>query len=161
MKFKELTEDKISDFIINDPKLVYLGFSDQDLVQMHQEGKYECSPGSYYIGIEDENEELICILKWELFERQVVSVHTYVKSSLHGKGAINKIYHFLYNHFVENTDIRKVIIFAPEPCIHVIKAAKKLGFKKEGYISNACTWRKEVQGIFIYGLDIIRQKNET
>lgn len=157
MNFKELTDDEISDFIINDPKLVYMGFSDQELVTMYETKRYTPNPASTYIGIEEDN-VLVCVLRWELFTHLTVSIHPYISSSLHGKGMLSKVYSFLYNHFLEDTIITKVIAFVTEPCTHAMKACEKHGFVQEGYISKCVTFRKELCGIYIYGLDLGNKK---
>jgi len=156
MDFKELTEQEISNFIVNDPRLVYMGFSDSDIAYIYDNNSYECHPGSQYIGIIDKDEGLVCVLKWEQFEYQVVNVHAYIASRFHGTGMATKTYNFMYQHFAENTDTRKVVTFIPEPCVHVIKAAEKHGFKQEGCITKGCMWRQEVTDLYIYGLDIVR-----
>lgn len=157
MVFKELTEEQISNFIINDPKLVYLGFSDKELVNMYEMKRYVLSPLSYYIGIEKEN-ELVCVLKWEAFTDYCVSIHPYVASKYHGKGLLTEIYHFLWNHFITQTEIKKVIAMIPENCIHTIKACEKHGFEREGLIKKCHMWKKEMVGIVIFGLDLDSQK---
>lgn len=153
MNFKELTEKEISDFIVNDPQLIYLGFSDKQLVNIHETGKYELTPFAYYIGIESDN-ELVCVLKWEYFTEYCVSIHPYVASKYHGKGMLSKIYKFLWKHFTKQTEVKKVIAFVPDNCEHTKRACEKHGFKKEGLISKAHVWRKELVGVTIYGLDL-------
>lgn len=153
MNFKELTEEQISDFIVNDPKLVYIGLNDNELVYIQENKKYRLTPYSYYIGIE-EKDEVVCVLKWEYFTEHCVSIHPYVASKYHGKGMLTKIYDFLWSHFTEQTEIKKVIAFVPDSCNHTIKACEKHGFKKEGHISKCHMWRKELVGVNIYGLDL-------
>lgn len=157
MNFKELTEEEISDFIINDPKLIYMGFNDNELIYMHENKKYKLVPFSYYIGIE-KDEELVCVLKWESFTEHCVNIHPYIASRYHGKGVLTEIYHFLWEHFIDQTEIKKVIAMVPESCIHSAKACEKHGFKKEGYISKCHLWRKELVGIIIYGLNLDEEK---
>jgi RimJ/RimL family protein N-acetyltransferase len=160
MNFIELTKEQISDFIINDPQLVYMGFSDKELIYMHEKGKYSLVPGSYYIGLENDD-GLVCILKYEYFTDICVCIHPYVSSKYHGKGVLSEIYTFLYEHFIKQTEIRKVIAFVSDSCIHAIKACEKHGFKKEGHITNCQVWRKELIGIYIYGLDLKSEKKNV
>lgn len=153
MKFKQLNEQEISDFIINDPKLAYMGFSDTELTAMYQNKKYPLAPGSYYVGIEDDK-ELIAILKWEAFTEITLNIHLYIASKYHGKGVLKDVYKFLYSHFLKETNIKKLLIMSPDCCPHTCKAAVKMGFKLQAQLANTMMWRQQLVGINIYSLDI-------
>lgn len=161
MNFKELTEEEISDFIVNDPRLAYLGFADKELMYMYENKKYNLHDGSIYTGIEEDG-KLICIIKWEYFTLNCISVHPYISSHYHGKGLSRKIGQFMQEQLSKNTAIVKVVSFIMEPCEHAVRAAVACGFKLEGHITNCTHWRQELTGVYIYGVDINREdKHET
>src|SRR5258708_22449 len=107
MNFKELNEKEISDFIMQDPKLAYLGFSDAELDYMYKNKEYPINPTSCYVGVL-KDDELVCILKWEGFTDYAISIHLYISSEFHGTGMLKEVNDFLYKHFQDNTKLKKI-----------------------------------------------------
>ena len=159
MKYKELTEQEISDFIVNDPKLVYMGFADKELQYMYENKKYHLHPDSFYIGIE-KDDVLIGILKWEYFTQNAISVHPYISSKYQGQGLSKEMSKFVCAQLVKDTQIKKVVAFIMEPCEQAIRAVKACGFILQGHVTNCTYWREKLTGVYIYGIDLEQVNNE-
>ncbi len=153
MNYKELTDKEVSNFIMNDPSLIYMGFSDEELNYMYENKFYPVDPNSFYIGIE-ESGVLVGVLKWEYFTESCISIHLYLSSKYQGKGFCKATSKFVAEHLAINTNIKKMIVYITDVCKHVIYAAEACGFKQEGHITNCIPWRGEVVGVLIYGLDL-------
>lgn len=153
MEFVELTPKEVSDFIINDPVLICLGFSDSELVYMYEHKEYKLHKDSKYIGIK-KDDDIIGILKWEYFTEHCISIHPYIASTFQGKGLSKEIGNFISEHLMKNTDVKKAVAFIMEPCEAAIRAAKGFGFKLEGHITKCTYWRQKLTGIYIYGLEL-------
>lgn len=153
MQFKELTQKEISDFLINDPNLAYMGLPDTDLAHMYEHKEYVLHPGSFYIGIEKED-TLIGILKWEYFSDVAITVHPYISSKYQSKGLAKEMAIFVKEHLMKNTEVKKVLAFIMEPCEPAIRAVQACGFQKEGFISKCTKWRNELVGMYIFGTEV-------
>lgn len=151
MKYKELTQEEISDFLMNDPNLAYMGLPDTDLIYMYEHKEYMPHPGSMYIGIE-KDDELIGILKWEYFSDVSITVHPYISSKHQNKGLAKEMAIFVKEQLMKDTKVKKILAFIMEPCEPAIRAVKACGFRQEGFITKCTIWRNELVGIYIFGL---------
>lgn len=153
MDFKELTEQEISDFIVNDPGLVYMGFTDKELMYMYENKKYLLHPQSHYIGIV-KDEVLIGILKWEYFTDVAITVHPYISTNYQGKGLAKEMSRFVTEHLLKNTEIKKVMAFIGDSCEPAIRAVKACGFFQEAFIDKCQVWRQQLGGVYVFSLNL-------
>ena len=156
MYLGDVTEEQMTEFFINDPKLCYMGLCDDDLNELYLNKRYAPHHTSYYQGIY-EDDKLVAVIKFEKFSPITVNVHLYIQSSLHGKGKTIEITDLVCDYLRDTSGIQKVLIMAPRPCVHSCKAAEARGFKLEGTLTNGCIWRKEIVDILIYALDTKRK----
>lgn len=150
----DLSEQEISDFFINDPRLAYLGLSDKTLTYMYNYNIYEVNKNSKYAGIYDDNNHLVAIFKWELFTDVTITLHLYVSSVLHSTGILYKIKEEMYDFFSKSTSFKKVIVPVPSNCPHVIKACEKLGFIHESTLTDCTMWRQELIDLLFYTMKL-------
>ena len=150
-----ITPKDISDFFLSDPKLMLLGLPDEDIGLLYTTGTLPIHPASVYKGMYEED-ELVAIVKWELFTSNSINMHIYIKSNRQHEGLLGSIESSLERWLIENTELTKVIFMVPEPCTHVHKAMVNYGYVKEGLITNSFQWRQSQVGLVLYGKDIKR-----
>lgn len=149
----DLTEDTVSEFFMSDPRLSYIGLDDDSLVYMYNNQRYKAKENTVYAGVYDED-ELICIFRWELFTPITVGVHLYLKSRLHKSDIFTKISKMIIDFYRDKSSFKKLLVFAPGSCVHVHKAAKRVGFEEEAIIKKCLIWRKELVDLHIFSLEL-------
>lgn len=155
---KDIEDAKVlSDFFVNDPNLCYLGLPDDDLVNIYNTGEWKPRNTSYFLGVYKED-KLVCIFKYEYYTSIAMTFHGYLKSEYHHTGEFKKIKNALVNWLLDNTTIRKALVFAPDNCPHVHTAMQGIGMEKEGHIKNALIWRQKKVGLTVYGLDLVKEE---
>lgn len=147
---KEVDTETAFKFFISDPKLSYIGLPDNDLAVLYHEGVYRITSDSCLCGIFEED-ELVCILRWELFTDWAINLHYYLSSKFHHKKKLAEIFDFMKDFFLTKTEFNKAIIMAPSSCEHVIGPLEHFGFTLEGRITKCIKWRQELVDILIYG----------
>lgn len=147
----EISQQRITDFFLNDPKLALSGLSDEELNYMRQHECYPMAADSTYLGIFLED-QLVAIVKYEMFTTHSINFHMYIKTELQKTNQVEKIVKKVKEHFEALPNILKALIMVPRSCLHVIEFAKKWGWILEGTLSNCCLWRQKIDDIIIYGL---------
>lgn len=153
-EIKDITNEDIAKFFLEDPALAYMGLTDDFLVGLYYNRDYAPAENSlfkgFYLG-----EHLVFVFKYELFTPICLNIHCYLNSRLHHSGAFGDIQGMLKGWTRENyPDIKKVIAMTPEPCKHIEAVCLKFGFKKEGHLAKAMIWRKELVDLLIFGMEI-------
>ena len=148
MQVISLTEQDISKFFTEDPKLCYLGLPDEDLVSLYQHEELLWSQTSQVFGI-TENDKLVSIVKWEYFTKNTINLHMYVGTAFQGKKSLD-IANFVKEYLRDNTKYLKVLLMVPSTCEHVTNFAKYFGFELEGNITKSYTWRNTLVDILIF-----------
>lgn len=153
---EDLTDGQITEFFINDPLLCYIGLPDNELAALYYTKKFVPDVQSIFKGIFNGKNELICIVRYEQYTTIAVAVHFYLSSKEQKKGIALEIQKFLYDYFIETTDMLKVITMVPSSCEHVIKCAETFGMKLEGRLTKSIVWREEIVDLLCYGLELKR-----
>lgn len=148
-----ISQKEVSNLIFNDPHLVLLGASDEDIALMYKHKEYRLADGSHYVGVK-EDDELIAVIKYEYFTTHAINYHMYLASKYHHTDKPRIVVDLLKKYVVEELGIRKVLIFVPSSCDHIHKFAPKHGLKEEGRITKCYQWREQIVDIVIYGLDL-------
>lgn len=154
MEFRDINDKELTEFFLSEPQLVLLGMPDEEMIYLHEHKEFKCGAGSYFVEILGDNGESLGVIRWEFFTPISIVVHMFLRHKYHHSTVLKDIYQFIYRHLLENTKVRKMIAFITSSCIHVVKAAEKLGFTKNGSIPNCLVWRNEVVGLDIYSVDI-------
>ncbi len=155
MRLNEISTEQAGKFFMEDPLLCERALPDNELLAI-KEGRGYCPlVASNYIGIYHDY-LLICVVKWEYFTDIAANIHPYMSSPLHGKRVTMDVWKAIYQWFIVNTKLTKLIVLAPASCLNVHKAATEAGFIIEGRMSEALTWRGKVDGLNAYGLSIDR-----
>lgn len=154
MEIKDIDNIDLTEFFLSDFPLCYLGLSDLSLHQLKTTGKYELAPGSFALGIYNEENILVSSVIWNLFTESCINMHIYLRTKYQHTDMLDKIHEILYTWLKAHERIEKLIIMTPKPCIHVQKASEKHGFKLEGQLSNAIKWRQKTVDLLIYGYDL-------
>lgn len=150
-EIKELTNEQVGEFFINDPQLAYLGLSDEFLVGLYQDRVFDAGDLTTMKGVYS-GDELVMIFKYEQFAQVTLNTHYYLKTSLQSTDMFSKIVDFLHRWVKETYPyITKILTMSPSTCIHVPPIVKKYGFVQEGCITNAIVWRKKIVDILIFG----------
>lgn len=155
MRFKEITNEGLTQFFLSDPDLLTLALPDDEIIHLYEHKEFVCDTGSNFIEVVDNENNSIAVIRWEYFTQIAIVVHIYLKSIYQHRqqgDKLQEIYDLMYNHLITNTKIRKVIAFATSTSPQVIKAAERYGFVKEGSLKNAVVWRNKVVDLEIYGL---------
>ena len=79
--YDTVTEQEATEFFFSDPKLVLLGLSDEEIVEMYRTKTYELLPDTYYLSIKNEAGKIVCIVKYEYFSSITVNYNMYVSTS--------------------------------------------------------------------------------
>lgn len=162
LEIKDVSPELVTEFYRRDPTLCYLGLPDEALANLMVDESYilykDCP--SYLWGVYI-NDNLICVIKYELFTSQTINLHIALCSYMHDSGAFQKVQQALKKHIIETTSYIKVIVMCPKTCTHIQKAAEAYGFVKEGQIPNCIVWRTELTDIIIYGLSVDRDSEEV
>lgn len=157
MELVPVTQEQLTEFFLSDPELCMQGLCDADLVALHQTKEYSRNTNSVYIGVKD-NCDIIAILKYERFTELALNIHIYVHTWLQHKGTMVEIRNTILA-YCENQPVEKLIIMAPEPCEHVIRAALRYGFVKEGQLSKVTKWRGLVVDLVLFGYHLREARN--
>lgn len=155
-KIVDISQIELNEFFLNDPKLSYLGLPDLDLAYLYEKREFPIHPGIIHKGIFINN-ELVCVMKWEVFTAETGNFHMYVTSKLQKIGFTPELQKIIYQYFIDNTNFIKGIIMIPSTCEHVQRSAKNFGFKVEGRLTKAMRWRKELVDIIIYAIEFKRE----
>ena len=150
---EELTQEDLSTYFLDDPKLCWIGLPDSELAILYNENKYDMSTNSKYFGIM-KNNELVCVVKYEMFSYLALCVHPYVSTKLRGKGLSKDIFDYIKKELIRMTGFKKVVITVPEPCVHVCKAIEKYGAVQEGRIKEIVLWRLKPVDLLFYRLEL-------
>ena len=156
-KFKDITQEQVTEFFLNDPNVCYLGLPDADLYELYEDKIYRLKDNTIYKAIYL-RDELIAILKYEAFTQHTVNLHFYLSSKLHKKGYARSVEQAIYDYFIENTKAIKAILMTPTTCTQVHGPAIGFGMVLEGRIEKSIVWRNEVMDILIYGIELKRDK---
>ncbi len=152
-----LNQEELTMFFLSDPKLCYIGLADDDLHVLYSERKYPISPNSGYLGIRDEGNKLMCVVKYEQFTQMAICPHFYLATSCQGKGISDRIHKLVTNYFVDKfPSIKIAIMTVPSPCTYVCKAIERFGAMYESRIKNIMVWRGEVVDLLFYRLKLKR-----
>jgi predicted GNAT family acetyltransferase len=155
---KTLTKERLTQFFLDDPKLICFGLSDDYIVNLYENKEYSLSENSKYLGFYDNN-TLVGILKYELFTNIAICVHPYLSSKLHGKGKGQEIGMVTYNFIKEAyPTLTKILVICPESCPKVHAAVERFGMKLEGQLKDTIIWRKQTEDLRIYGMNIVRDE---
>lgn len=157
MKFKEVTCDEITEFFLSDPKLICMGLSDEEMVNLFEGKKYECVLNSYYMKAVDDNdfnEEIYAIVQWELFTQKSIVLHVRVKSKYQKTNIVDEL-HKIIIEFFKNLNMTTLISFSPESCLHTRKCLKRFNFKEECMIPNSIVWRENLEGLYMYSKSLL------
>jgi hypothetical protein len=154
IQIKNISEEEISKFFINDPQLVYLGLPDADLVSLFQEKKWYKSKLTNCVGVFDNN-TLIFVFKYEFFTPVCLNGHFFMSSKYRHTGKFEEIVALLKD-FVKTSypQITKCIVMTPALCTHVPPTCQKFGFIQEGHIKECITWREQLTDLLIFGLKL-------
>lgn len=155
MYLKDVTQEQLTEFFINDPELCYLGLDDDTLSHLYHNKEYLMSPVSFYQGV-FKDDVLAAVMKFEKFSELAVNCHMYLSSKYRSKGFGKEFKEAVYKYVVETTTCTKALMMAPDPCNHVKRAAKSWGFIQEGKLTNCIIWRTKTVDLYIYALDIKR-----
>lgn len=153
-----IVPDSITRFFLADPSLVYLGLPDDDLVSLCYEKRYIPKENSIYKGMYNvDTDELVGIMKLELFTDVSVNIHLYLLTGLHHQGYSKAIGQACYDYVRDYCpNIHKIILMAPESCEHVHKAAERFGMNLEGKLTKVLMWRKKLQDVLLYAINVDR-----
>lgn len=154
MKVCLISQNDLTEFFITDPKLMLMGLSDEELALFYKNKKYFINNYSNYMGIKNDDNNLIAIFKWENFTINTLNLHVYITTKLQNKIITKTIISLIRDYFLKNSDCNKIIFMVPEPCTHVIKFLTRLGISQEGYLKNSYYWRQKLTGIFIFGYEL-------
>lgn len=147
----DLPQETISEFFLSDPTLAYQSLHDHKLIDLHEKREYTKHEIAHFLGVYC-GEELVFILNYTYFSDIAINIHVYLKTKYQHTPMYLSIQKALRKYFLENTQVIKIIAMSPKPCKHVQKTCELYGFKLEGEIKNALTWRQEVVDLLIYGL---------
>jgi hypothetical protein len=147
----DIPEEDIKQYFLDDPALCYQSLHDYKLVDLYERQEYkrydEVSFIGAYLG-----EELVFLMNYTYFSDIAINMHVYLKTKYQHSPMYGEIQELLREYFLTNTKVIKVIAMSPAPCTHVQKTCERYGFKLEGTLKNALTWRQEVVDLYIYGL---------
>lgn len=156
---RELSQNEIKDFFINDPTLCAMGLPDSDVLYIEQNNDYYFPEGSTGVGIFD-NDELICVFRYDPYTPIAVNVHIYLKSSLQGKHLTYSYGGILVRYVLANLPhVSKIVIHCPKTCETTWKVIQHGGMKLEGVQKNAMVWRGQVTDLLIFGKEIKQWSN--
>ncbi len=145
--------EEVDKFFLEDPALVYMGLSDEEITQLYTEKEFQIDTFHNFLKVYD-NEELIGILKFEWFSPIAISIHLYIHSWHQHKNKFIATRKPIGEYFKKHYPfLTKALCFVPEPCEHVHRALPKLGFIEEGRIKNSASWRQETVDVRVYGFD--------
>lgn len=154
MEIRDVIEEEMTTFFMNDPALCYLGLPDRVLHILYTEKKYPANPNSMYKGVYKE-EVLIAIVRYELYTEISLDVHFYIATHLQHKGLALQIRDlciaFCLN---EHPQIIKIIATVPSSCEHVQRCLERFGMKLEGVVSQCIIWRQQLVDLMFYGLPL-------
>lgn len=153
MYISEVNNKDLNKFFFNDPKLAYLGISDDELSYMYEHKEYFMAPSSIHKGVYKGNHELIAVLKYEKFTNETVNCHVYVASKYHKNvdNIVQEVYDCIKDYLTKE-GYYKALIIVPEHCVHIQKAAPKYGFQFEAKITKCYKWRQELCDLLIYSV---------
>lgn len=154
-KVQKVDQDVLNEFFLKDPKLAYLGVSDDELTYMYEYKEYPMCESSKYVGVDIDN-ELTAVLKFEEFTKEAVNCHVYVKSKHHGDDPLIQCVYNKIHQYLTNLGYYKALIMVPSPCIHIQKSAPRYGFEYEATIRGCYKWRQELCDILIYSVPLHR-----
>lgn len=159
MRIDDVSNVQAAKFFLSDPALITLGLCDELIVELHEHRTYtppNCLlKGVYKPSAYGNPEELICIIKYELFTSIAVGVHFYIKTSLQCKGLCLEIQKLAQEYCnKEYPFLSKLQVWVPDPCNHVKKACEKFDMELEGIVKKSVIWRTKVVDLYIYGKDI-------
>lgn len=140
-------------FLLADPALCYLGLPDEGMDQLYHKKTWKLEKGTKLLGVFLED-KLLCCIRYLPYTQISVLLHMYMKTQLHKSGFARIIQEELRDFFKKTTDIKKVFIMTPAPCVHIQTAVEGLGFKLEGHLIDCFIWRQQVVDLLIYGQSI-------
>lgn len=155
----DITEEIATEFFLSDPRLAFLGISDEELHMLHTNKHYSFLDNSHYVGVLKDGKDLVSILRYEYFTPQSINQHMYINSNYHHTSVPHEVAQFLLNYAMNTLKIYKIITLIPSNCPHALSFGLKHGFKKEGVITNCFQWRQQLVDLVIYGLDLPRPSN--
>jgi hypothetical protein len=153
MIIKEISREDLNEFFMNDPKLCYIGLSDNSMATLYHHGHVELPSLCVIYGIYRED-ELVCCVRSDPWSEIATCLHIYISTKLHGTDTSKEIQKLVAGHIKDNTVYTKIIICTPSPCLNVIGAANTFGLKLEGRITNCVIWRQKPADMLIFGLDL-------
>lgn len=153
--YDTVTEQEATEFFFSDPKLVLLGLSDEEIVEMYRTKTYELLPDTYYLSIKNEAGKIVCIVKYEYFSSITVNYHMYVSTSEQNNAELYAQIIPMIKKYGTEQDIHKAILIVPSTCTHVNNFAIKSGFEIEGRLKNSFQWRNSLVDLIIYGIEIL------
>ena len=142
-----------NDFFLNDPKLAIQGLPDIDLHSLHTEKKLVHRPGSTWYGVYLKA-DIIAALRMDRIDEYTVNIHAYLATQYQQMHLLKYIFIDTVNYLKEHTQYTVMVIATPEPCTHVVRTMKPLGFKYTGTIKKKLIWRNAVVNLLHYSREI-------
>lgn len=152
MKIKEVTQEQLTQFFLEDPALVCLALGDEEIYHLHTKQEYPVNTFSRYTGV-IENNQIIAIVRTEWFTPNATTIHIYVASRFHDTAKVQEIMVAIRQELKNVPQLKKIIIMTPASCEHVSKYAMRYGFKEEGRITDCIMWRQQLDDIRIFVLE--------
>jgi hypothetical protein len=140
------------EFFLSDPKLALQGLPDIDLHNLHTENKLVDRPESKWCGVYLK-QNMIAVLRMEPLGHSV-SIHAYIATKYQQMQLLKYIFIDTVNYLKEHTSYTTMVIAIPEPCTHVVRTMKPLGFKYMGTIKNQLIWRNATVNLLHYSRKI-------
>ncbi|CAB4120947.1 hypothetical protein UFOVP1_48 [uncultured Caudovirales phage] len=151
---KEIPQQELNEFFLQDPVLCIQGLPDHKLVDLHEKKEYIKDDISNILGVYYE-EHLIFIFVYNYFTDICINVHFYLSTKHQSTAVFECIQKELREYLLEHVPkVTKIIAMTPGCCKHIQGACLKFGFTKAGHIEQAMTWRNQIEDILIYSLNL-------
>lgn len=150
----DITKEQITKFFVSDPNLSYIGLSDEDLVHLFKNASLVFNDATHCVGLLDNKNNLIGVLKYEFFSSCTVSAHAYLSTANQNKKLTKELKTCVIDYFKSMNGLKKIICMVPATCGNVHRAMTSMGLVHEGTITKSCMWRQELVDLLIYGINI-------
>ena len=151
MYIKPIDTKQVHEFLHSDPNLCYLALPDSALDQLYHTGEWKISDAVGLLGVFNEEDKVVCFIRYEPYTTVSVYLHMYVTTVLHKTGAIRRIKEILREYLHKhNPELQRAFFMVPGCCEHVIGACKALGLTQEGELKDCLVWRQKLTDILIF-----------
>ncbi len=110
---------------------------------------FSVDPNSSYLLVQ-KGEEILAIAKFSLMTEVCIEYHLYILPSHWGKSYSDDIKTIVEEWFYNNTSASSIVIFSPESCKEVHKAAIRVGYEPTGIIPFGVIWNNRAESLLMF-----------